>query len=88
MARKRYGKRERAQLRLIRENGLWLMSDGTIVKRGDGSTGRSHNVRSCLNPDMLWPTGKRSRLWEWNAKTNVRVRRENKVSRDVTNLYK
>ena len=88
MARKRYGKRERRQLRLIRKNGLWLMPDGTIVKRGDGATGRAHNVRSCLNPDMLWPVGKSSRLWEFNPKTNVRVRRENKVARDVTNLYK
>ena len=81
MARKRYGKRERAQLRLIRENGLWLMPDGTIVKRGDGSTGRAHNVRSCLNPAMLWPTGKPSRLWEWDWRTNARIRRANRVAK-------
>jgi len=82
MARKRYGKREREQLRLLRKNGAWLMPDGAIVERRKDELGMAHNVLSCIHPSRLaLPVGKPSRLWEWNAKTNARIRREQRVSK-------
>ena len=84
MARKRYGKREREQLRLIRKNGLWLMPDGAIVARRKDALGMAHNVMSCIHPSRLaLPVGKPSRLWEWDWKTNARIRREQRVSKRV-----
>ena len=85
MARKRYGKREREQLRLIRKNGLWLMPDGAIVARRKDELGMAHNVMSCIHPSRLaLPVGKPSRLWEWDWKTNARIRREQRVSKRVS----
>ena len=85
MARKRYGKREREQLRLIRKNGLWLMPDGAIVARRKDELGMALNVMSCIHPRRLaLPVGKPSRLWEWDWKTNARIRREQRVSKRVS----
>lgn len=90
MARKRYGKRERRDLKRIKANGAVLMPDGAIVaRRKDSGLGMSHNVMSCIHPSRLaLPVGKPSRLWEFNPKTNVRVRRENKFPVSLTYLQR
>ena len=84
MARKRYGKRERQDLKRLKANGAVLMPDGAIVARRKDELGMAHNVLSCIHPSRLTlPVGKPSRLWEWDWKTNARIRREQRVSKRV-----
>jgi hypothetical protein len=74
MAKRRLGRRERAELRALQAAGMMLVNGVPVKFNPDVSD----NARSLTTGNFanLWPINKPCRKWEWDWKVHRRIKNQ------------